>query len=112
MSNHCEDESITFSKLLLVEGKDEINLFTALLGDLGLTGTITIFETKGISKLRTKLAGIKVTSGYKLVQSIGIIRDADSDSNAAFQSVQGALQSNDLPTPAEQMVFQFSNRTK
>lgn len=104
MPNQNEVEIISKSKILLVEGKDEIHFFDALLAEMGLQGSIQVIETQGITKLTEKISGIKVRSGYKIVQSIGIVRDADSDSTAAFQSVCSSLNSNDLPTPQDQLV--------
>lgn len=96
--------AITKSKILLVEGKDEICFFSALLQEMGLIGSIDVIETHGISSLSEKIEGITKTTGYKLVESIGIIRDADSDSKKAFQSICSALINNELPSPPDQLV--------
>jgi len=92
-------EAITKSKILLVEGKDEVNLFTELLVNLDLTD-IQVIEVSGKDKFPSKLeALVKKTSGYSKITSIGIVRDADDDPGGAFQSVCDAMSRLDLPKP-------------
>jgi|GEM_PF-223101 len=92
-------EAITKSKILLVEGKDEVNLFTELLVNLDLTD-IQVIEVSGKDKFPSKLeALVKKSSGYSKITSIGIVRDADDDPVGAFQSVCDAMSRLDLPKP-------------
>jgi len=109
MSTDCKVTPIIKSKILLVEGKDEINLFSALLVDLGLEESIQLIDTAGINNLTTEIASVQARSGYRIVESIGIIRDADSDSDAAFQSVCSSLTNNNLPTPQGQLIPQIED---
>jgi len=92
-------EPITKPKILLVEGKDEKNLFTALLTDLMLDSIIQVFETKGKDKFDSRLRALKTLPGFNQVISIGVVRDADSDPVSAFRSVCGGLRTINLPEP-------------
>ncbi len=50
-------EAITKSKILLVEGKDEVNLFTELLVNLDLTD-VQVIEVSGKDKFPSKLEAL------------------------------------------------------
>lgn len=102
MTNHTP-QIISKSKILLVEGKDEECFFHAFLKYVGLDDSIQIIQTEGISKLSASIGSLKTRSGYRQVKSIGIMRDADKDSNSAFQAVCTALKNNDLPVPLDQL---------
>ena len=90
---------ISKSKVLLVEGQDEENLFSELLVDLNLANDIQIISVGGKEKFPIRLKGLKVRSGYELITSIGIVRDADENPTGAFQSVCSALKNVGLPKP-------------
>lgn len=90
---------ITSSKLLLVEGKDTQKFFEAAQEKMGSTG-IQLLDFGGVTDLKSYLGALKVNSGFiQLVKSIGIVRDAELDSKAAFASVCGSLQRVNLPVP-------------
>jgi hypothetical protein len=85
-------------------GDFPLKLFSALLLELGIDGDIQPIETGGITKLRKKIVALQGLPGYRSkVKSIGIIRDADNNANAAFQSMCSALTFNHLPIPDAQM---------
>ncbi|OZS78463.1 hypothetical protein CF394_06820 [Tetzosporium hominis] len=88
------------SKLILVEGNDEVNFFEALIKSKGISDDLQIINIEGISNLKTKLAAlVKVTGFSENVESVAIVRDADENFDSAFQSVCGILKSIDLPYP-------------
>ena len=91
-------QAITQSKLLLVEGKDERNLFGALVNHLSLKD-IQIIVAGGYTQFQTRLKAIATTPGWENVQSLGIVRDADNDAEAAFQSICSVLRNRGLPSP-------------
>lgn len=93
-------EPITKPRILIVEGKDEERFFTALLNHIQLED-IQIIPMGGVQKFQKRFPSLKITSGYGLVQSIGIVRDADNSFERAFQSVCGILQNNEFPVPVE-----------
>jgi hypothetical protein len=101
-------------KLLLVEGLDEVHLFSELLKDLHLDQEIQVFESGGKDQFGKKLNGLMVTTGWTQVRSIGIVRDADNDPKGAFNSVCSVLVAKGLPVPSkpcESMINDVHNVT-
>jgi hypothetical protein len=90
---------ITKSKLLLVEGQDDLYLLGALLRHLNLADDIQIIMVGGKDQFAPYFKGLKINPGYSRVTSIGIVRDADADPAGAFQSVCSALSNAGLPVP-------------
>lgn len=95
---------ITETKLLVVEGKDEVYFFEALKTHLGLTG-IKIRDCEGKENMRPFIKALPKTPGFNGLISLGLIRDADTDAQSAFQSVCDALKDADLAVPSEPSVF-------
>jgi hypothetical protein len=91
---------ITEQKVVAVEGFDEKYFFEAFLTYLNLTG-IQVIPMNGISSLTDKIKGIYNAHGFRRVTSFGIVRDADSNHRAAFQSVCCALRNVNLPVPSK-----------
>jgi hypothetical protein len=85
------------SKVLLVEGKDEVNFFNALLKHLGM-GDITVEDVGGKDNFPAKLRAFLLGFGTQ-IQAYAIIRDADRSANAAFQSVVDLLKNEREPYP-------------
>ncbi len=84
--------------LLVVEGKEEQLFFEAFIRYMGLQ-SIQVMPIGGKQQLRSNLKALVNTHGFPTVASLGIVRDADSDPNAAFQSVRDALQAAGLSAP-------------
>lgn len=89
---------ISQPKLLLVEGKDEVNVFKKLLSDLELR-EVDVRAVGGRTRFRDRLKVVVEGPGHEILTSIGIVRDADTDPNAAFDSVCSALEAIGLPIP-------------
>lgn len=89
---------ITASRLLVVEGKDEQLFFEALMQHLGLQN-IQIMPIGGKTRLRDNLKALVIAPGFSGVVSLGVVRDADDNPTAAFQSVHDALEAANLPAP-------------
>lgn len=85
------------AKVLLVEGKDEVNFFKALLKHWGLVG-VDVQEVGGKDKFPAELRAFLLTYGNQ-VRGYAIIRDADRSSEAAFQSVVDLLKKQGEPFP-------------
>src|SRR5581483_9385576 len=86
-------------KLLLVEGKDELNFFTAVLQDhLRLSG-IQVIDYGGKHKLARFLRTLAADPAFASVHAIGVTRDADTTpagasttaAASAWDAVRGAL---------------------
>ncbi|MCK5059395.1 MAG: hypothetical protein KAT34_22285 [Candidatus Aminicenantes bacterium] len=64
-------------------------------------------EIEGKDQFKKTLPAFIVTSGFKLIEKIAVIRDADNNANDAFKSVTGVLEKNDLKPPKKP--GEFSN---
>ena len=84
---------------LLVEGNDQRNFFEAFTSHLSIAN-VQIQNFGGVSQLRDFLEGFVGATGFReTVQSLGIVRDAETCAGGAFQSVQSALSNAALPMP-------------
>jgi hypothetical protein len=85
--------------LLVVEGKEDELFFKALITHLGLQ--IQVIPLGGKEKLRPNLKALASSPRFASeVISLGVVRDANSNPSAAFQSVRDALIATKLPAPA------------
>jgi Protein of unknown function (DUF3226) len=83
---------ISLSKLLLVEGSTPMHFFEALLREIGIANEVEIRDFRGNSQLKTAVDLLASTAEFKaLVNSVGIIRDAEDDHDGAFASARHAL---------------------
>ncbi len=75
--------------LLLVEGRDEVNLFNALMKHcFDAEPQIQVIEAGGKDQFPANLQGIRTAAETRpTLRAIGVVRDADEDAGAAFQSV-------------------------
>ena len=83
---------------LLVEGNDPRNFFEAFVEHLSLAN-IQIQNFGGVYELSGFLRALVNAPGFQTVQSIGIVRDAETSAERAFQSVQSSLERAKLPMP-------------
>ncbi len=90
---------INAPKVLLVEGRDDLNFFVALLNHLGDLSEIEVRYYGGKDKLRPFLRTFVGISGFDQVTGLGIVRDADQDSSSAFASVSESLKRAGLCSP-------------
>ncbi|MYA23655.1 MAG: hypothetical protein F4Z30_13130 [Gemmatimonadetes bacterium] len=99
---------LTADRLLLVEGKDEVNLLGRLIKDcLKDDGQgIQILDVGSKDNFRPNLRGIKVAAQARpTLRSIGIIRDADDNPNGSFDSVCDSLRSAGYEPPVAHAEF-------
>lgn len=89
--------------VLVVEGKEEEVFFQAFINHLRFEG-IQILPIGGKEQLRPNLKALVASPGFSKVTSLGVVRDADANPDAAFQSVQDALKGAKLPTPERPLV--------
>lgn len=97
-------QTITRSKVLLVEGENESRFFTALLKRLGAHDSIQIINYRGKDWLREHLHVLPSLSGYASLNSLFVTRDADESFSSTFQSVCSALGSAGLGVPEQARV--------
>ena len=89
-------------KQLLVEGKDEANLFRAFASKLDISD-LQVQAFNGKNRLSAFLEALVNASGFSDVTSLGIIRDADGDENSAYRSVRDSLERAGLSAPPKPM---------
>ena len=85
---------------LLVEGRIDRDFIEALISNRSL-GAVQVQVFEGVGNLRRFLAGFVRAPDFSRVASLGVLRDADDDPAAAFQSVRHAIQDHNMEPPAE-----------
>ncbi len=101
---------VTKDRLLLVEGRDEQNLIEAFLQTLNINGLDVLDvagETNFVNRGKAVLSNAR-SNGITLV-SIGIIRDANDNSNQAFKRALSDLRRIGLPRPTTPSEFMQGN---
>jgi len=84
--------------LLIVEGKDEENLFQKFIEIMNIAN-LQVLGIGGKNELRRNLELVVNDPLFRKIQTISVIRDADDDPRAAFQSVRDALKHYKLAAP-------------
>ena len=97
MTQPKQHDSIA-TKLLLVEGNDDLRFFQAMYQSLGISD-VTVSSYNGKRNLGNDLSERVRSPGFQTVSGVGIVRDADESSHSAFDSVVGALRRVNLPIP-------------
>ena len=102
---------ITSDRLLLVEGKDEINLFDELMKHcFGAEPTVQVIDAGGMRKFPNRLRAIQTAGRARAtLRAIGVVRDADNDAVGAFRSVCDHIRNVGYEPPAAH--GEFSNAT-
>lgn len=93
-----EPQTLIKAKLLVGEGKEEVNFFEALLRHRSVSD-VQLEQCGGKTRLSNYIATLPKRPGFGNLTAIAITRDADQDPNAAFQSVCTALENAQLVTP-------------
>jgi len=97
-------QTITRSKQLLVEGQDDFAFFLALLEKMDVHD-VQIQVYRGKKNLSGFLSTLTKLSGFEeKVTSIGVVRDANSDPQNTFYSIQNALRKAGLPVPNQPQI--------
>ena len=95
-SGKGDKEKITHPYLLLCEGRDEKEFLIAYLNNYLIPSNpkfddIQIVDFKGINQLTKKLRALEATENFDIVKGIAVIRDAETDSTGAQQSIASSL---------------------
>lgn len=87
-------------KFVFCEGGDDLAVITGVASSIGL-GDIHVEPFQGKDKLRNFLRDVQTRPEFSrnLVTAVGIVRDADDNGGAAFQSVRDALIANGFKGP-------------
>ena len=92
-------ETIFKSKILAVEGKDEIYFFSALFKKLDISD-VQILDFQGKTNFPAKIKSIINIPGFMQVKKFALIRDADNKPpESAFSSITKSLENIGLPIP-------------
>jgi hypothetical protein len=86
-------------KVIIGEGRDEVNFFEALCDHLHLID-VQVEQYGGKGQLSRYLREFNVRPGHQNVVALGITRDADASVAPVFQGICGLLHLNGLPAPA------------
>ena len=99
--------SIKSDRLLLVEGRDEVNLFNALIWhSLGDESNIQVIDAGGKDQFPTSLQAIRTEAKTRpAFRSFGVVRDADDNPTGAFQSVCAHLRNVEYEAPQSHGTF-------
>ncbi len=93
-------QALSKPKLLIGEGKEEVDFFTAFLNHLNISN-VQVEQYGGKQGLPRYLRTLVVRPGYLNVVSLGITRDADNSAQSAFESVCSSLHRASLPVPSQ-----------
>ncbi|MBI5787732.1 MAG: hypothetical protein HZA78_02600 [Candidatus Schekmanbacteria bacterium] len=101
ISKISEQYKISKNKIILAEGRDDCEFLDALRNSLHID-EIEFIDCGGKEKLKKFVKNLlKLTSGFSQVTSLGIVIDADTNEDAAFQSITGTLMAAGLPVPVK-----------
>jgi len=94
--------------ILLVEGEDEINFFDSYLKHLSIEN-IQVIAVGGKSNFKNKIPELIRIPHFDEIEKIGLIRDADTDFDAALASIYDRLSDNDFSPIKQHNEFSKSN---
>jgi len=99
-----KNETIEKTKIVLTEGKDALYFAVNIINHFDIP-YIQVVDSGGVNNLTNSLETFKKRENYEIVDSMLILRDAETDFDAAFRSVTDSLQSVGLSAPSK--TFQF-----
>lgn len=99
-----EPKELIKPKLLIGEGREESDFFTALLAHLAITD-VQVEAYNGKSNLGSYLKTLRVRPGFAGIISIGITRDADLDPINSLKSICGFLTKEPFTSPGSHGTF-------
>ena len=102
----------------MCEGKDDLGFLCywlnspALADNKAFSTDFQILPFDGTGNLPTFLEALKVRSGFGIVESILVVRDADENADSAKESVISAFKQAKLPTPKKPHEWQTDGQIK
>ena len=85
-------------KQLIVEGNDDVRILRSLGSHLNISN-LEIRPYGGVDNMRTFLRTLSALPAFRLVQSLAIVADANSDRSMRETRIRSALSDMNLPTP-------------
>jgi hypothetical protein len=92
------------SRIIAVEGKDEVHFFTCLLDFLG-QDDYEVFDVGGTVQFNDKFPALVRRSGFAQVKKLAIIRDAEDNAENAFRSIKNILLRENISPPERPCQF-------
>lgn len=102
----------TKTRILIVEGKDEVDFFTKLLDKNGLLNQVDIRDAKGKDNFKNIIPALIKTTGFNKVEAMAIIRDADKNVEDAFKSIRDILKRENLIYPYKPGLYSTTKKLK
>ena len=99
-------------KLVIVEGREEVSVLTALLSRNPQLGDIQVQDYQGYGKLREFLRALRGVSGYELLQSLAVVADADRNRTSRDQSIRTHLGNVGFPVPARPLTVEGNSEIR
>lgn len=99
------------TKIIAVEGKDEMNFFTALFKHLKIKG-IQLINFGGKNNFNNRIEQIVKLEGFDNITHFGLIRDADDNYQSALESIINSLKKVNLPIPSKNNNFSKQKNPK
>ena len=98
---------IRSDRLLLVEGRDEVNLFSALMQHcLDAEPTVQVIDAGGKDQFPKNLRALSTAARTRpSLCAIGVVRDADDDAARAFRSVRDHIRNVGYEPPTAHGAF-------
>ncbi len=93
------DPTIKQPKQIIVEGNDEIRVFNSLSKHLNIQD-LEVQHYGGNPKLRQFLKTFRSLSDFRLVRSLAVVADANSNRAGREQQIRDALSNANLPAPS------------
>ena len=99
--------SISEDRLLLVEGRDELNLFSQMINTcFRIKPDIQILDIGGKTTLGQHLKTVRtLTTSRPSLRSIGIVRDSDANAASGFRSVCASVRDAPYTPPSTHACF-------
>ncbi|MCA6070876.1 MAG: hypothetical protein LE168_00555 [Endomicrobium sp.] len=88
--SRTEKIKIGETSILLVEGKDEVNFFNALLKFLDVPD-VQCIDVGGVSKFKNEFDALSRGAGFEDVNKIAFVRDADKQAESALDSLKSSV---------------------
>ena len=99
------------TKQLIVEGNDEVRIFSALGKHMDISD-FQVHPCGGYPNLRRFLRTLTALDGFENVESLAVVADADFDYAGRQQSIQDALSAAGLPAPSVPLQFVSQGRIR
>lgn len=97
-------DEIKKSKILIVEGKDEVSFFKAFFKHEKIEG-VQIYDIGGKDNFKNDLPIFVRLSNFSRVETMAVIRDADENADQAFISIKNILKKENLTPPNQKNQF-------